>query len=261
MLIFCIPLRSKEVSKDWNKVTSLFNRTLESVYNQTNENFKVFVACHQIPILSRAYDERVQFIEVKTEIPVTYLDMMDDKDSKIYTCQNAAREFLLQKKLNDAYFMNVDSDDLISNKIADFVHNKAKKSVYTSKFGFIHFEGNTYMKKARQLERTCGSCYVIRLTINQLPVNNNGFLANNVDKCPFTPFHRDMMDRLVKKGKWSHGHIPFPTTMYMVNNVNVSNFANHQIGRNRMIEYKLEFRRKISKYEKEFNIIPIGTVK
>jgi hypothetical protein len=256
MLVFCIPLRSKEVSKDWNKVSLLFNRTLESIYNQTNENFKVFVACHQIPTLNKTYDDRVQFIVVDTKIPVTYMDMMWDKDTKIYTCQNAARKYLIEQKLKGAYFMNVDSDDLVSCKIADFVANKATKQVYTSRYGFIYFEGRTYMKKARRLERTCGSCFVIYLEIAQLPYNDLGFLENNVDKCPFTPHHSDIMYKLVKVKKWSHGFIPFPTTIYIVNDVNVSNFANHQVGRNRRIEYKLEIPRKIARYEKIFNIKP-----
>ena len=254
MLIFCIPLRSKEVSKDWNKVSLLFNRTLESVYNQTNPNFRVFVACHQVPKLNKAYDDRVQFIVVKTKIPITYLDMMGDKDSKIYTCQNAARKYLVEQNLKGAYFMNVDSDDLISCKIADFVVNKATKQVYTSRHGYIYFEGLTYMKKARRLERTCGSCFVIYLEINQLPHNDEGYLQNNVDRCPFTPHHSDIWQKLINIKKWSHEYIPFATTIYIVNDVNVSNFANHQVGRNRRIEYNFEIRRKISRYEKEFNI-------
>ena len=216
MLIFCIPLRSKEVSKDWNKVSLLFNRTLESVYNQTNENFKIFVACHQIPKLNKSYDDRVQFIEVDTKIPVTYLDMMWDKDTKIFTAQNAARKYLEEQNLKGAYFMNVDSDDLISYEIADFVANKATKQVYTSRYGFIYFEGHSYMKKARRLERTCGSCFVIYLNTSQLPHDDLGFLENNVDKCPFTPHHSDIMHKLVKINKWSHGFIPFPTTIRWV---------------------------------------------
>jgi hypothetical protein len=139
MLIFCVPLRAKEISKDWDKVVMLFNRTLESIYNQSNPNFRVYIACHQIPSLNKVYDDRVQFIVVKTKIPVTYLDMMDDKDSKIYTCQNAARKYLIEQKMGGAYFMNVDSDDLVSRRISEFVSTTATKSVYTSKYGFIYF--------------------------------------------------------------------------------------------------------------------------
>lgn len=254
MLIFCIPLRSKEVSKDWNKVSLLFNRTLESVYNQTNENFKIFVACHQIPTLNQKYDDRVQFIIMNTKIPSTYMDMMWDKDTKIFTCQNAARKYLTEQKFEGAYFMNVDSDDLISNKLAEFINKKATKRVYTSRYGFIYFEGHTYMKKARRLERTCGSCFVIYLDLDQLPVDDEGYLSNKIDKCPFTPHHSDLRYKLIKVKGWSHAFIPFPTTIYIVNDVNVSNFANHQVGRNRRIEYNLELRRKISSFEKEFNI-------
>lgn len=36
MIYFGIPLRSKETSNNWDKVTEFFNRTLWSVYNQTD---------------------------------------------------------------------------------------------------------------------------------------------------------------------------------------------------------------------------------
>lgn len=34
MIIFAIPLRSKESSKDWGKVTQHFNATLKSIFLQ-----------------------------------------------------------------------------------------------------------------------------------------------------------------------------------------------------------------------------------
>lgn len=36
MLYFVIPLMSKKVAKDWEMVSTLFNRTLWSCYNQTD---------------------------------------------------------------------------------------------------------------------------------------------------------------------------------------------------------------------------------
>ena len=46
MIYFGIPLRSKETSNNWDKVTEFFNRTLWSVYNQTDPDFRIIVACH-----------------------------------------------------------------------------------------------------------------------------------------------------------------------------------------------------------------------
>lgn len=48
MIYFLIPLRSKESSNNWERVVSNFNRTLDSCFNQTNDDFKVVVVCHQI---------------------------------------------------------------------------------------------------------------------------------------------------------------------------------------------------------------------
>ena len=255
MIIFCIPLKSREVSNDWNRVTLLFNRTLESAYNQTNQNFKIFVACHQLPVLKKYYDERVTFIQVKNKIPLTAIEMMADKQTKLFACQNAARKFIIEHKLNGAYFMYVDSDDLISCNIAEYFSKNKDKTIYTSKYGYIYLEGLSYMKKARRLERACGSCYIIYLNINQLPVNDEGYLGNSIDKCPFTQEHRHLWTTLIKEQGWSHAFISFPTTIYTFGNgENWTSDAKLQLGRNRRLEYKFEIPRKISNYESEFNI-------
>lgn len=83
MIYFGIPLRSKEASKDWDSVTRVFNRTLQSVYRQTDPNFKIFVACHDIPKLDKEYDERVQFLISDQPTPKTKKEMMLDKGWKV----------------------------------------------------------------------------------------------------------------------------------------------------------------------------------
>ena len=71
MIYFGIPLRSKETSNNWDKVTEFFNRTLWSVYNQTDPDFSIIVACHDIPKLKHEFDGRVEFIQVQAPIPHT----------------------------------------------------------------------------------------------------------------------------------------------------------------------------------------------
>lgn len=92
MIYFLIPLRSKAASVDWNHVTRQFNRTLESCYNQTKPEFKVFVACHEIPELNQSYDERVKFIQVSIPTPQNPKEMMHDKAYKLYTLTYHARK-------------------------------------------------------------------------------------------------------------------------------------------------------------------------
>lgn len=71
MIYFGIPLRSKKASNDWENVIRVFNRTLESVYRQTDPEFRIFVACHDIPELYGKYDSRLEFLISDQPVPKT----------------------------------------------------------------------------------------------------------------------------------------------------------------------------------------------
>lgn len=92
MLYFGVPLRSKAASKDWDNVTRVFNRTLHSICNQTDPDFKVFVACHDIPLLDKQYDQRVEFLIADTPIPTSKKEMMLDKGWKVSMIARRIRE-------------------------------------------------------------------------------------------------------------------------------------------------------------------------
>ena len=62
MIYFGVTLRSKASAKNWEHVERDFNRTLRSLYRQTDPEFRIIVACHDIPRLDAAYDERVEFV-------------------------------------------------------------------------------------------------------------------------------------------------------------------------------------------------------
>ena len=82
MLYFVIPLMSRKAANDWEMVSMLFNRTLWSCYNQTDPDFKILIACHEIPVLTKQYDSRVEFIQVseaEAPIPTNQQEKMIDK--------------------------------------------------------------------------------------------------------------------------------------------------------------------------------------
>ena len=95
MIYFVIPLRGKAASRDWKGVTWNFNRTLESCYNQTSPEFKVLVACHDVPKLDQAYDDRVEFIQVSIPTPTNFEAMMFDKGYKMHTLMYEACKRLI----------------------------------------------------------------------------------------------------------------------------------------------------------------------
>ena len=115
MLVFIIPLKSKQVSKNWDLVCKLFERTLRSVCNQTSSNFKVIVVCHELPDISFTHSH-VTYLQVDFDIPNgDYWNKEKDKMRKMLVGMNIAQEYI------QSHIMFVDADDCISKNLAQFV--------------------------------------------------------------------------------------------------------------------------------------------
>ncbi|MFW6389744.1 MAG: hypothetical protein ACOCZT_01390 [Halanaerobiales bacterium] len=173
MIIFGIPLMSKQVAKDWDLVSMLFNRTLYSCYNQTDNEFKIVVACHEIPKLNKEYDSRVEFIQVDAPIPKTQHDKMIDKGYKTHTIAMRVRE------LGGGHAMLVDADDLVSCHLAEFVKSNPNENGFYVKIGYVYFLGNNYMKKLRKF--SSGTCCIINYKIEDLPNKYPEIMTDNND--------------------------------------------------------------------------------
>ena len=69
MFYFLIPLRSKISSKNWDIISKLFNNTIKSVCNQTDPNFKIILAYHDLPEIDREYLKKLELIKVTFPTP------------------------------------------------------------------------------------------------------------------------------------------------------------------------------------------------
>lgn len=187
MIYFGIPLRCKAVSNNWENVEKWFNRTLWSVYNQTDNKFKIIVVYHDMPKLYKKYDNRVEFIKVKTKLPKNRHEMMIDKGYKVHTIAMRVRE------LGGGFTMLVDADDLISNRIAEYVNKNIDKNGFTSKNGYYYYEGNNYVKKGHRFPN--GSSTIVKYEIEDLPNKYYDIETHNNDSNP----------HIIRK---NHGHIP-----------------------------------------------------
>jgi len=92
MVYFGIPLRAKAASNNWDNVVKVFNRTLRSITSQTDREYKVIVACHDIPKVSFVHDADLEFIQVDSPIPVTQHEKMLDKGWKVSAIACRVRE-------------------------------------------------------------------------------------------------------------------------------------------------------------------------
>lgn len=239
MICFGIPLRAREASNDWKNVTRVFNRTLESIYRQTNPDFRIFIACHQIPELKRKYDERVSFLISDQPVPGTKEEMMLDKGWKVSMIAKQIRQ------LGGGYTMLVDSDDIVSNRIAKYVNEHPGENGYLSRYGYLYNDGADYMKKILAPHRICGSCCIVNYSVKDLPdrMPENLWDTTLKEEWIIRKSHREIPDCLARRGR-KLSEMPFPTTIYVRNTGdNHSMLGGTDLNAKRKIE--LALRRKV----------------
>lgn len=254
MLYFLIPLMSKKVAKDWNMVSTLFNRTLWSCYNQTDSNFRIIVACHEIPELTRKYDDRVEFIQVTEEeapIPKTQDEKMIDKGYKTHTLAMRLR------KLGGGYAMMVDADDLVSCHLAEYVNEHPHENGFYVKTGYVYFVGDDYMKVLPKF--SSGSACIVNYAVDDLPEKYPEKMTANCDanewiirKC-----HGGIVPACEAAGR-PLKPLPFKAAVYVLGSgENHSLFGKTTKYQTRMREIRelFEVKRKIKgKLKKEFSV-------
>ena len=181
MLAFVIPVKSETVSSDWAYFSSLVNRCINSVCNQSDTNFKVLVACHEIPETNFNDDPRVQFLKVGFSPPILNNNPDDrwikeaDKGKKI----KFAAEYAIN--LGADYIMTVDSDDCISNKICNYVSKNGHESIsgWYVKKGYLYPEGKRYsFLNLKNFNMVCGSCIIIKPKLIDLMLKDNFFFSH-----------------------------------------------------------------------------------
>ena len=56
MLGFVIPIKPKKHSKNWNLENQLLERTVKSIFNQKDQNFRVVLVYSDLPEINFAHD-------------------------------------------------------------------------------------------------------------------------------------------------------------------------------------------------------------
>lgn len=217
MIRFIIPLKSRTVSGNWSHFSMIFERTLKSVCKQTNEEFEVIVVHHEKPRIEYS-NKHVAFLEVDIPKP----KLVEDNHWYNYSLKNQdkASKILYGLKYDTGrkidYVMVVDSDDMVSKSIAQFV-NKSKNDSngWIISKGYFYREGKKFaFYKKKDFNLLCGSCLILKPElINEVIIPN-----------PITPenprdyyAHKTMEISGKKLSK-----LPFPGAVYsMANGENI----------------------------------------
>lgn len=228
MIIFAIPLRAKETTKDWDGVLKRFNRTIKSIFNQTDPNFKCIVACNKIPSLEKEYDERLEFIELNDlAIPQTWIEMSRDKFWKLTAIAVRIREILENSSEPEKgiYVMPVDADDLFNRNIAAYCEKYTTANGLVSRDGYVWESGKQYFRIYNKMHTYNGSCNIIKMYLDDLPTAeciSDSSLCHDKEtagklnaKFPIRFDHNTVVQKYAENGK-PFSILPFRSTIYVL---------------------------------------------
>lgn len=262
MITFLVPVKSARVSGSWNHFSRLFERTLISITNQTSQEFRVVVICHEKPNTDFEHP-KLEYIHVDFEPPVLLPEEQDkhdglkeeDKSKKIL----AGYEYI--QKYQQDYVMVADADDCISNRIAAYVSENKSSNLagWYFKRGYIYREGDRFLAlNKRNFNSLCGTCIIVKPNL----------LHHIFQRVPHLLYVHQTIDLT---SEYSLEPLPFPGSIYsMANSENhfMSNSMIKELNSQKWFSLQMikSLLRKIRKYrfipltnklKEEYGIYPI----
>ena len=237
MLGFVVPFKSKAKSNDWEKDSLLLKRTLESTLNQVDENFRCYVVYSDMPLYP-IYDSKIEWVH----FPFDFLELEQIADLHTFIRRpNAhpeayATRFLDQgkrvlfgctKAINNGcdYIMMLDADDLVSNRLSQFVNMNNRKENFgwfVSK-GYLYRDGGGFLQKVpKGMNQMHGSVNIVRSNLIPMPDFNDRRLEPFV----FFAHHTYLYSQIENLYGKQLQEIPFYATIYVVHNSGWSTMHN-----------------------------------
>lgn len=208
-VLFCIPLKAKSVSNDWEKVNHCLSFTMESLIRQTDKRWIAVVCCQDRPDCLPE-DPRVTYLPYATEAKPNRMD----KNNKL----NSIYDYVLEMGHWDGYVFNLDADDVIHPDLVKYFLKVRSRFGYIITRGYIYDAASNILGFlqpksfpriwAKPFYQHCGSSSAIRLDLR----DGLGF----VELLRSRGKHKEQRARLAAFGI-ELKEVEFPAAIYMVN--------------------------------------------
>jgi hypothetical protein len=237
MLTFIIPLKSKKVSDDWQAVLRSLGYTLDSIANQTSSDWRVIIACHDIPEIDIPFDGKVIITQVDFGVPKAP-ENLDTKHkvlrTRILSIDKFRKVRVAAQQLHTYrtdFVMLLDADDLISSHLCEFANDNVDKNGWYVSQGYVWTEGSKYiLKVGSHFYQRCGSSAIIKIDYNLLPneipldVDATTLTLIKVD-FPLVDYGHRKIDMGMKKAGTPLEPLPFPGAIYVKATENISTLS------------------------------------
>jgi hypothetical protein len=192
MLNFVLALQSPAVSKDWDYVSRLCERTMRSICQQTSDQFRVFLSCNERPRMKFDHPS-LRIIEDEFPAPEpTFEGRMTDKWIKL------RRSLVAAGKHGDGYIMFVDADDCIHRNLAAYVAAHSGVSGWRITRGYLHDIGSRWIYPVNHFDMLCGTSAIIWLKATEFPPDMTSPQEDHFILCQG---HAKIAEYLAKRGR------------------------------------------------------------
>ncbi|MDE3184115.1 MAG: hypothetical protein KGM16_11920 [Bacteroidota bacterium] len=212
----------------------VLERTARSVCNQDSNGFKLIIVYTDKPEINYEH-ENLNYLHFPYE-EVTVAQITDWEDRKQWyspvfaeRMMDKSRKIILgcqmAKSLGCTYLMGVDSDDLVSSKLASFISNYPEKNVPGWRIvkGFVYEENEVLAIKNKNIWQMNGSTHIIRADLVKIPDFTSNF--NLFDYSLFQS-HVYTYQRLIDFEKEKLEEVPFYAVIYLIHSNNYSEVKN-----------------------------------
>jgi hypothetical protein len=201
MLTFIIPVKSKTITRSWDLLSRLLERTLKSICRQTSSRFSVVVVCNERPDIQFTHPN-IYYLEVDFPAPVPvpknfenrqgyeYIHSLDiarknaDKARKIL----AGVDFVKSDfpwELKPTHLMIVDADDCVSCRLAAFVEQHPNADGWVMRRGYMYREGGKILYvNLRRFNHVSGTSIIVRTDLYHALFENPEFYFCSFDQLP-----------------------------------------------------------------------------
>lgn len=209
MLVFIIPLKSRQVANSWERVLQLFERCIQSVCQQSISQFKLIVVCNEQPEIQFQHSSihyiKVDFLPTDLSFPAKGLD----KGRRIVTGLIAASVF------SPTHIAIVDADDCVNQNLAALVQEFPRSYGWFFNRGYLYQENTNLIYLRRQaFHKRCGTSHIIRYDILNLPQELS---ENRPDLDKFYNEHQYISEKLKQQG-YTLQALPFIGAICIVEN-------------------------------------------
>ncbi|WP_286230710.1 hypothetical protein [Neobacillus mesonae] len=183
---FGISLKSKKVSRNWIKVQNNLSKTLRSILNNTDQNFRIIIAGHEKPNIEEMNHERVTWLSVAFSRPRYIHQYSLDKFRK----RRVIGAYLRRIGFN-GYFMPLDADDWIHFRFVEYIRTAPISDAFILNKGFmVNLKNNQVWLKDRFFIG-CGSSVVFYFSNKDFPrTSRNRDVRKTKFKWTIWPHHK-----------------------------------------------------------------------